>query len=174
LLLFGDENQATYIGVRGAPTWGLLHTLDTLPYPNGQHKLRLRIVRDDKNYQEYFTDITIANSAAEQQAYAARVAESRSNGFRAPAEGENVYGTVTINAVAQLPDGQFEKWQLDLLLYNDENQATNLTVNNRPANGTLMRLDTRAYPNGEHTLRLRVVRQDFNYDEYFVKVVFNN
>jgi hypothetical protein len=37
-----------------------------------------------------------------------------------------------------------------------------------------MVLDTTQYPNGTHTLRLRIVRTDFNYDEYSVTITIAN
>ena len=36
------------------------------------------------------------------------------------------------------------------------------------------KIDTTAFPNGEHALRLRVVRGDGNYDEYIVKFTIAN
>ncbi len=37
------------------------YTLDTTAFPNGEHALRLRVVRTDSNYNEYVTKFTIAN-----------------------------------------------------------------------------------------------------------------
>lgn len=61
LLLDGDENRATFIAVGWRPKWGEIHTFDSTRYPNGQHRLRLRIVRDGSNYDEYYADLTISN-----------------------------------------------------------------------------------------------------------------
>lgn len=66
LLINGDEKQATFIAVgeKPQPEAGLLTTLDTTLYPNGRHRLRLRVVHSKLNYDEYFTAITIDNPNA--------------------------------------------------------------------------------------------------------------
>jgi hypothetical protein len=61
LLINGDEKQAVSLGVQKGQQWGKIFTLDTTKQPNGQHKLRLRIVRSDTNYDEYFLNIVIKN-----------------------------------------------------------------------------------------------------------------
>lgn len=63
LLIDGDEKQATFlaVGEKRQTDAGLLATLDTTLYPNGQHRLRLRVVHSNLNYDEYFTEITIDN-----------------------------------------------------------------------------------------------------------------
>jgi len=63
LLIDGDEKQATFlaVGEKRQTDAGLLATLDTTLYPNGQHRLRLRVVHSNLNYDEYFTGITIDN-----------------------------------------------------------------------------------------------------------------
>ena len=66
LLLNGDEKQAAFlaVGEKRQTEAGLLATLDTTLYPNGQHRLRLRVVHSNLNYDEYFTAITIDNPNA--------------------------------------------------------------------------------------------------------------
>ena len=63
LLLEGDEEQTTFIamGEQHQPEAGLLSTLDTTLYPDGHHRLRLRVVHSNLNYDEYYTPITINN-----------------------------------------------------------------------------------------------------------------
>ncbi len=63
LLLDGDEKQTTFlaVGEQHLSEAGLLSTLDTTLYPNGHHRLRLRVVHSNLNYDEYFTPITINN-----------------------------------------------------------------------------------------------------------------
>jgi len=96
------------------------------------------------------------------------------NGLVAPGDGTALQGTVEITGVAQHPT--FRKWQLDLLLDGDPNAATFVAVSELPmANaGVLTALDTALYPNGKHTLRLRVVHSNLNYDEYFTPIVIDN
>ena len=81
-------------------------------------------------------------------------------------------GVVGIQGAANLPD--FWKWQLDLLV-GGQNPAF-LAVGEQPvpSPATLMSLNTADYPNGQHTLRLRVVHRDGNYDEYYAPVVIAN
>ena len=70
----------------------------------------------------------------------------------------------------------FRKWQLDLLLNGDPAQATFLAVGEDPVHTpmTLATIDTRRYPDGNHSLRLRVVHSNLNYDEYIVPITVNN
>lgn len=64
LLINGDEKQATFLAVgdKQQIEVGTLTTLDTTLYPNGHHRLRLRVVYSNLNYDEYFTPITIDNA----------------------------------------------------------------------------------------------------------------
>ncbi|HRW04579.1 MAG TPA: L,D-transpeptidase [Caldilineaceae bacterium] len=63
LQLAGDPAQTTFLTVseQAQPTLGVLTMLDTTRFPNGQHRLRLRVVHSNLNYDEYFTTITIDN-----------------------------------------------------------------------------------------------------------------
>ena len=96
------------------------------------------------------------------------------NGLVTPEEGSTVSGQIEILGLAN--DPAFEKWQLDLLLNQAENDATFIALARRPAPAVrrLTTLDTTKYPNGTHQLRLRIVRTDFNYDEYFVTFTIAN
>ncbi len=66
LLINSDEKQAVFlaVGEKRQTEAGLLTTLDTTLYPNGQHRLRLRVVHSNLNYDEHFTSITIDNPNA--------------------------------------------------------------------------------------------------------------
>ena len=83
-------------------------------------------------------------------------------------------GTVTVQGTAQHPT--FRKWQLDLLIGGDPQQATFLALGEKPVVSTdaLATWDTALYPNGDHLLRLRVVHSNLNYDEIFVPVTVAN
>ena len=86
-----------------------------------------------------------------------------------------VHGVIALEGVAQHPD--FRKWQLDLLLDGDEDNVIFLAVGEEPAwapTQMVEALDTTIYPNGNHRLRLRVVRSDTNYDEYFTSLTIRN
>lgn len=96
------------------------------------------------------------------------------NGIKTPASGSAVSGLIPVAGVAGHPD--FQKWQLDLLLFGDEAQTIFLSLGETPlpAVGELFQWNSALYPDGSHKLRLRVVRKDGNYDEYFTPVTIAN
>ena len=122
--------------------------------------LRLRVVAEDGNYDEYFVPIVIDN------------AEQAGPGFSSPIDGSTVKGGVQVFAVATHPE--FRKWQLDLLPFGDPEQATFLAVDDAPRIRRLTGFDSRNYPNGTHQLRLRVVHSNLQYDEYFSTITIAN
>lgn len=63
ILINGDEKQASFVAVGETQLEDLsrLAVLNTAQYPNGQHKLRLRVAYTGLQYDEFFTSITIAN-----------------------------------------------------------------------------------------------------------------
>jgi hypothetical protein len=94
-----------------------------------------------------------------------------SNGITSVKDGATVSGKVEIKGNAN--DPKFSRWQLDLLPGAKADAAIFLATdtNSGPFSYTL---DTTPYPNGDHALRLRVVRPDGNYDEYITKVTIAN
>lgn len=96
------------------------------------------------------------------------------NGLLTPAADVALQGVVEVTGIAQHPT--FRKWQLDLLLYGEEKQATFIAVGEQrhAEAGLLATLDTSLYPNGQHRLRLRVVHSNLNYDEYFTPITIAN
>ena len=105
------------------------------------------------------------------QPLSGRAAGEQNNGITAPATGSTVQGRVEVRGIAAHPS--FRKWQLDLLLGD---HATFLALGEQPLpqEGVLTTLDTTRYPNGSHRLRLRVVREQQNYDEYTVTIRIDN
>jgi uncharacterized surface protein with fasciclin (FAS1) repeats len=93
------------------------------------------------------------------------------NGFTNLKEGAQVSGEVELKGYAS--DPSFAKWQLDVLPGGDADAAIFLAVGETPGEFSYM-VDTTAFPNGEHALRLRVVRADSNYDEYITKFAIAN
>jgi uncharacterized surface protein with fasciclin (FAS1) repeats len=91
---------------------------------------------------------------------------AQDNGITSPANGAALSGTVEVKGYANNPN--FQKWQLDLLPGGDANQAIFLAYGTNPGQFSYT-LDASGLPKGNHELRLRVVRSDSNYDEYFVK-----
>lgn len=125
---------------------------------------------DTARYDRLITTI----GRLERQAQANYLAAQTENGVYLPAEAATVKGEVDIIGIAQHPT--FRKWQLDLLINGEEGNATFIRVgfSAAPTAKRLTTLDTTKYPNGTHKLRLRVVRGDLNYDEYFSTVTIAN
>jgi hypothetical protein len=93
------------------------------------------------------------------------------NGIMAPKDGATVSGTVEV--MGHAGDPRFSKWQLDLLPGGDASKAVFLALGQEHGDFDYS-LNTVGLPNGEHLLRLRVVRDDSNYDEYVSKLVIAN
>ena len=98
-------------------------------------------------------------------------AAETTNGITSPKDGATVSGTVDVKGYAS--DPSFMKWQLDVLPGGDANAAIFLATGDTPGEFSYT-VDTTAFPNGEHALRLRVVRADSNYDEYVTKFTVAN
>jgi hypothetical protein len=97
------------------------------------------------------------------------------NGFVQPASGDVLSGIVIVQGTAT--DGNFLRYELAFLQESGPNSDWIVFAQgDQPViDGTLAVWDTtvgrgpnRVFPDGRYQLRLRVVRQDFNYDEYFV------
>ncbi len=188
----GDANAAIFLATGDMPG-EFSYTVDTTAFPNGEHALRLRVVRADSNYTEYVNKFTIANGEAKPAAVAtpavtttvqattamtttaAATAEpaaaEMTNGITSPKDGATVSGTVDVKGYAS--DPSFMKWQLDVLPGGDANAAIFLATGATPGEFSYT-MDTTAFPNGEHALRLRVVRADSNYTEYVTKFTVAN
>ena len=93
------------------------------------------------------------------------------NGIVTPKDTETVKGVLNVTGYASDPN--FSKWQLDLLPGGDPNAAIFLALGNKAGDFSYS-LDTTGLPNGEHALRLRVVKNDSNYDEYTNKFTIAN
>jgi len=104
-------------------------------------------------------------------------AEAQSNGINSPAAGETISGVVTVTGTAVDPN--YLRYELAFL--NEANPGAGWIVfaeGSQPVNNsTLAVWDTTVgqnvgasvFPDGRYQLRLRVVKTDYNYDEYFVR-----
>jgi hypothetical protein len=101
----------------------------------------------------------------------AAAAPARANGFTNLKDGATVSGDVELKGYAA--DPSFAKWQLDVLPGGNADAAIFLGLGETPGEFSY-KVDTTAFPNGEHALRLRVVRGDGNYDEFVTKFVIAN
>lgn len=185
LLIDGDSDRAVFLALGEAPLpeLGLLTTVDTTLYPDGEHLLRLRVVHSNLNYEENFTPITFANQQGAQAQTATQEVEDSTppvaaaptadpNGFQLAAS--TLQGDVDLQGVAVHP--RFRKWQIDLLVERDPEQAHFIAVSETavPALAPLATLHTEQFPDGEHLLRLRVVHSNLNYEEYYTPVTIQN
>jgi uncharacterized surface protein with fasciclin (FAS1) repeats len=93
------------------------------------------------------------------------------NGITSPQDGATVKGVAAVQGYAN--DPAFAKWQLDVLPGGAADAAIFLALGEKPGEFSYT-LDTNAFPNGEHALRLRVVRTDSNYNEYINKFTIAN
>ena len=99
------------------------------------------------------------------------VSAAETNGITAPADGASVSGEIAVTGYAGGED--FKKWDLYLLPGGDDGAKTWLATGDT-AGEISVPLDTTKYPDGDHALSLRVVRNDSNYTEYTSKVTFAN
>jgi hypothetical protein len=79
---------------------------------------------------------------------------------------------VTIRAAAA--DPSFWKWQLDIMVNGQDTAFLGLGEQPLATPTDIFLWDTRSIADGDHVLRLRVVRRDGNYDEFFVPVSVHN
>ena len=217
-LLPNDNPDAAIFLTLGSTQGVFTYTLSSTLYPDGPATLRLRVVHEDSNYDEYSSKITIANqgtqpaaeapaasaamtttatvtttaaapaptaavtttaavtptAAAPAPAPAAPAAEAATpteNGITSPADGATVSGQVEVTGYASSPN--FMKWQLDLLPNDNPDAAIFLALGNAQGVFTYT-LDSTLYPDGPATLRVRVVHEDSNYDEYSSKITIAN
>ena len=91
------------------------------------------------------------------------------SGITYPPETEVLRGSVQIKGTAAHPD--FWKYELAAAPQGTENWFYITGAESPVENGVLGVWDTRTVPDGPYTIRLRVVRRDGNYDEYFVRNV---
>lgn len=103
-------------------------------------------------------------------------AQTPDSGIREPADGDTVSGVVVVRGTAVHPD--YLRYELAFL--QESNPEAGWIVfaegSQEVINGTLAVWDTTVgrdigapvFPDGRYQLRLRVVKLDYNYDEYFV------
>lgn len=178
--LLSEEGNAAFLALGEEPVLApaRLAALDTRLYADGAYRLRLRVVHSNLNYDEYFLPIRIANQSAGSPIPLSPRPPAQPAAVPAPAtasippgNGLSVValgGRFSVRGVADHPT--FRKWQIDLLLNGDANQAVFLAVGEERAavEKELVTLDPADYPNGAHQLRLRVVYGHLDYDEYLL------
>lgn len=142
----------------------VLYTLDTRRFPDGIYDLRLRTVFRDGNFEEFIVRyLQIANAGSE-----AAVDLTR-NGIYKPRSYKAVGGIVDF--VGTAVDASFLRWELAWSPAGAEEWAFLVSGERQRVNATLARLDLSKLAGATVDFRLRVVRQDHNYDEYFAREV---
>jgi tetratricopeptide (TPR) repeat protein len=166
----GDREQEAHLFQRLADTYEKQEN-----YADAQRNYEKAItlwrkVGDSEKVQKISTDLAAVQNALQIQ----QMEANAQSGIVAPLANATVNGLIAVRGIANDPN--FQKWQLDLLLNQDPNDATFLEVGRlvAPKVKKFVELDTTKFPNGTHTLRLRVVRTDFNYDEYTVVITIAN
>lgn len=109
--------------------------------------------------------------------FAVQPAAAQSTGITSPSSGETISGVVTVTGTAVDPT----YLRYELAFFNEANQGAGWIVfaegSQQVTNGVLAIWDTTVgqnvgapvFPDGRYQLRLRVVKTDYNYDEYFVR-----
>ncbi len=149
---------------------GILADWDTSALPDGRYDLRLRVVRQDGNYHEYYLrNLALENRGAGVQP--APSADDRAttrllSGFITPVDGAAVHGLVSLHGSAT--DAHFSRYEVYAAPSGSERWSYVGGQSQALIEEELWRWDTTGWPDGQYDLRLRVVRADSNYNEYFV------
>lgn len=159
----GGMEQWSYLDGGESQYWQeTIYLLNTRTLPDGLYDLRLRNVYRDANYDEYFVrGLRIANGEKD------NAAQPQSNGFSAPRPGQTVGGTVAFQGTVLDPN--FLRWELYWSPSSAEAWAYLANGETQVFNNLLARLDLSLLSAGQYDFKLRIVRRDYNYDEYFLR-----
>lgn len=150
-----------------------IYILDTFRLPDGAHDLRLRVVYRDSNYNEYhLRNLFVANGGVAPpldattprpvaSAITAALALTAPQAHTTLGEQVDVRGTAT--------DPNFRRWELHWAPSDTQSWSLLVQGDRQMVDTLLAQLDTRAVRPGRYDLRLRVVRQDGNYSQIFVR-----
>lgn len=164
------QQQWTWLYSSTAQVWQApIYVLDSTRFPDGYYDLLLRNVYRDSNYDEFILRyVKIANGSQVTPGKQLPVAVQQS-GISAPKSNSVVQGIVEVRGT--VVDANFSRWELYWSPAGKE-QWTFLISNTRSVpSGVLAKLDLSNLGGSMIDLRLRVVRQNANYDEYFVRGV---
>ncbi len=151
--LYSSENQV----------WqNTVYTLDTRDFPDGYYDLRLRIVYRDANYDDFILRyLNIANAGRPD------LSEKFPNGIYRPHPNKRIGGLTNFVGTATDPD--FLRYELAWAPTGVDSWNFITSSDRQIIRGVLARVDVGAMLGSSIDVRLRVVRQDSNYDEYFVR-----
>lgn len=153
--LFGSDQQFWQ-----AP----IYTWDTRQWPDGAYDLRLRVIYENGNYDEYqVRNLAVANYTAVYRPTA--TATPQTKGIFIPASGAMVTGTIAITGTATVAN--FQRWELSWSTSGKEEWSLLVDSTIPLSNNLLARLDLTHLPIGFYDLRLRVFNWSNQYVDYF-------
>ncbi|MEZ4659277.1 MAG: hypothetical protein R2911_17070 [Caldilineaceae bacterium] len=182
----------SYKVVRG----GQLYILDTTAYPDGYYDLRLRAIQQDGNYTEAFArNVEIRNADPPTPTPVINVLGTMlppsplsplatptptpidihvripdGQGFYGPEEGAVISGFTPIAAtVNNLGQQVFKRYDLAISAAGLAEWSHLISSERQYWRDTIYVLDTSQWPDGYYDLRLRVVYEDGNYSEYYLR-----
>lgn len=145
----------------------VIYRLDTSRFANGSYDLRLRIVYQDSNYDEYHArNLTIANDPA-------LLVSGPTLELKQPQAGSLVVGQMDIRGTLIHP--HLSRWELywsaaDSALPDDQRQWLLLyTGEYQVLDDLIARVDLGQVTPGSYDVRLRLVQQDGNYEDAFIR-----
>ncbi|MBI1297882.1 hypothetical protein GC175_23350 [bacterium] len=172
------QRYEIYLSPTGQETWewlfssqnqyfnDTLYVFDTTQLANGFYDLRLRIVYQDSNYDEYYVRrLRVENDS--------RVQNNPFSLIRitSPQEGSRLSGIIDITGTIVHP--RLQRWELywaeETLQENDQEWRFLFRGDYQVVNDLIARLDLRQIPAGVYDLRVRVVRIDGNYTDYIIR-----
>jgi hypothetical protein len=162
--------------------WGWLYTspeqhwqsplfdLDTTRLADGFYDLRLRVVYRDSNYDEYYVHrLQVANGATIEQLVQQQQVSNAGTapGLYTPRNGTSVIGIVDFVGTTDVPG--LLRWELTYSPAGQESWEYLVSGTQSIVDGILARLDLSLLPAGAYDFRLRIVRQDYRYSDYYVR-----
>lgn len=184
----GLENWQ-WLSTQYAPVYDdVLYTLNTLALPDGFYDLRLRTLANDGSYGEAFvrgvevrntnpptltpgpevTPTPVSPLPTPTPAVVSRVPGGQ--GLYAPDNGSVVRGVVDIVATVNgTREQKFARWELAISPAGAEVWTWLAGTTEQTWQDTIYVWDTTAYPDGLYDLRLRIVYEDSNYSEFYLR-----
>jgi len=147
----------------------VIYTLDTTILSDGFYDLRLRIVYQDSNYNEFFIrrlrianhDPTITTLGPPPHPL------EHTNGFSFPRSNTEGYGVIAFTGTAV--DSNFAKWEFAWTPSSRDEWELIYSSEMALINGLFARLDLTGLISRPYDFRLRIIRRDTTFKDYFVR-----
>lgn len=164
----GSENWSWLMSSRKQIYQDTLYVLDTTELENGYYDLRMRIVYEDSNYDEYFVrNLQVSNDTAIVKGTTERVV------ITSPHSDSVVVAGRAVDIVGTVVDPNFQRWELYWAPSEraGEESAWKFLFSGdyQVVDELIARVDLGQVPVGSYDFRLRVVRRDGNYSDYFIR-----